>query len=147
MSSRKLELADMPLPPVVARFMPDRIRASTAAGRISRVISESIRDSAKSREEIAREMSACLGETITVAMLDQYSSTANEKNNMPAHRLVALLSVTSDVRIVNALLADTGFIAVDGKYEALIRRETLREHQHQVQQQIEAADLQWRTSR
>lgn len=132
------------LPPIVQRFAAERVRAARASGRIARAVAEAIKESAKSRGEIAAEMSEYLGETVTAAMLDQYTSLANEKNNMPAHRLVALLFATSDIRIVNAMLCGTGFIALDGKYEALIRRELLKEDIEHKRAEIAAADLQWR---
>ena len=135
------------LPPIVPRFAPERVRAARPSGRIARAVAEAIRESEKSREEIAAEMSAYLGETVTVAMLDQYTSLANEKNNIPAHRLVAVLAVTNDIRIVNAMLCGTGFIALDAKFEALIRREILKDQLDRMKSEIAVADLQWRSHR
>ena len=140
--------------PVVERFSPERIRAAHAAARIARAVAEAIKESGlaapglpPARDQIAREMSDYLGESVTPAMLDQYSSTANEKNNIPAHRLVALLAVTGDARIVNAALHDTGFVAVDARYEPLIRREMLKEAGEKLAREQAAADVEWRAKR
>src|SRR5258708_6613983 len=98
---------DFTPPTVVERFLPERIRAASPAARVKRIVSEAIRDFGRSRGEIAKAMTDYLGESVTPAMLDQYTSTANEGHNIPAYRLAALLAVTGDVRIANALLADT----------------------------------------
>ncbi len=135
------------LPPIVPRFAPERVRSARAAGRVARAVAEAIKESPKSRDAIAKEMSIYLGESVTAAMLDQYTSTANEKNNIPAHRLVALLVVTSDIRIINAMLCGTGFIALDGGFESLIRRELLKDHMDRMKAEIAAADLQWKSNR
>jgi hypothetical protein len=132
---------------VVQRFSPERVRATRSSARIAQAVRETIRESGKPRDQVAGDMSIFLGEQVTPQMLDQYSSTANEKHNIPAHRLIALLAVTSDVRILNAALHDTGFIALDAKYEALIRRELLKEAGERVTREIANADAQWRAKR
>lgn len=138
---------DFTPPPVVERFAPERVKAARCSARVSRAIAEAIKESGHSRDVIAHQMGEYLGETVTSAMLDQYSSTANEKNNIPAHRLVALFAVTGDLRLMNALLADTGAVVVDAKYEALIRREMLKEAADRIERERAAADAQWRAAR
>jgi hypothetical protein len=133
--------------PVVERFSPERVRALRTSSRIARAVAEAIKQSRKSRPDIAREMSDYLGEEVSAAMLDQYSSTANEKNNIPAHRLIALLAVTADIRLVNAALHDTTFVAVDARYEPLIRREMAKEARDRLDREINAADAQWKASK
>lgn len=138
---------DFTPPPVVERFAPERVKAARCSARVARAVAEAIKESGRSRDVIAHLIGEYLGETITVAMLDQYSSTANERNNIPAHRLVALLAVTGDLRLMNALLADTDVIAVHSKYEALIRREMAKEARDKLDREINAADAQWRAGR
>ena len=60
---------------------------------------------------------------------------------------MALFSVTADVRLINALLEESGVIAVDKKYEALIFREMAKEQRERLDRDIAAADAQWRGSR
>jgi hypothetical protein len=133
--------------PVVERYAAERVRAARAGARIKRAVSEAMRESGRSRSELAKAMSDYLGESVTTGMLDQYASTANEGHNITAYRLVALLAVTGDLRLINALLSDTGAIAVDGKYEALIRREMAKEARDRLDREINAADAQWRAGR
>lgn len=130
--------------PVVERFAPERVRAARAATRIARSVAEAIKQSKRSRAQVAADMSDYLGEAVTAAMLDQYTSTANEKNNIPAHRLIALVAVTGDVRPINAALADTAFVAIDARFEPLIRREMAKEARDRLDREIDSADAQWR---
>jgi hypothetical protein len=133
--------------PVVMRFSPERVRAARASARISRAVAEAIKQSRRSRGQIALAMSAYLGEDVSAAMLDQYTSTANDKNNIPAHRLIALLAVTGDARVINAALHDTSLVAVDAKFEPLIRREMAKEARDRLDREISAADAQWRVNK
>ena len=80
-------------------------------------------------------------------MLDAYASQAREKHNIPTHRLVALAVVTGDIRLINALIADTNFIAVEARFESLIRRELAREARDRLDREINSADAQWKASR
>lgn len=133
----------------VKHFPEERIRAASYPARIARAVAEAIKQSPLSRADIAKRMSEHLGagETVTPGMLDQYTSTANEKNNIPAHRLFALVAVTGDVRVLNAALQDTGFIAIDKSFEPLIRRELARERLAEAQREIDEAEAQWRATR
>lgn len=130
--------------PVVQRFAPERVRAVSSAARIKRAIAEAIKESKYGRDAIALLMSETTNETITAATLDQYTSTANEKHNIPAHRLIALYQATGDIRLLNALVADTDVVVVPAKYEALIRREMAKEAVDRLQQEVQAADAEWR---
>lgn len=138
---------DFAPPPVVARYEAERVRAATMSMRLARAVSEALRGCGRSRAVIAHLMSEWLGEPVSEAMLNAYSSGARDKHNIPAHRLIALAAVTRDARLINALLADTGLIAVDEKYEALIRREMAKEARERLDREIAAADATWRAGR
>lgn len=134
-------------PTVVDRYDHERVRAATVPMRVARAVSEALKNSGRSRDIIARLMSDWLGETVQPSMLDAYASAARDKHNIPAHRLIALAAVTKDARLINALLADTGLIAVDEKYEALIRREMAKEARDRLDREIAAADATWKAGR
>lgn len=95
----------------------------------------------------ARAMSEFLGEECSKAMLDAYASTARAEHNIPAYRLVALAAVTRDARLLNAVLDGTGFIAVDARCEALLKRERAVELRDALNAEIEEADREWRAKR
>jgi hypothetical protein len=146
--SRDKDTADLMPAPVVRRFDPERVRAPKLSNRIAQAISEAIRDSGRSREQIAADMSAYLDERVTVGTLYQYSSEANERNNIPAHRLMALVKATGDARVLNALIEDIGLIAVERRFEPLLRREVAKEKLAAVlRREIEDANAQWEASK
>lgn len=137
---------DFEPPKVVERFDVERVRAVTASGRVARAVSETLRECGRDRSIIAKLMTDFLEEEVTGQMLDAYASPARTTHNIPAHRLIALAAVTKDARLLNVLLADAGFIAVEQKYEALIRREHGRELLEKINREISAADAQWKAS-
>lgn len=132
---------------VVERHDPDRVRAATLTMLLARSIAETLRNCEMTRTEVAQAMSEQLGESVTEAMLNKYASTASEQHTIPAHRLVALTAVTKDARILNALLAEAGLIAIPQKYEALLRREMAREARERLDREIDAAESEWKASR
>lgn len=138
---------DYALPTVVERYAPERMRAATITMRVARAVAEALKTDGRSRAAIAAEMSAYLGDTVTESVLNQYASPSNDRHNIPAHRLLALLVVTGDARLINAVLEDTGLVAVSAKYELLIRRELAKEARDRLDREIAATDAQWRAGR
>lgn len=128
----------------VERFAADRVRAATVPMLLARAVTETLKDCGDSRAQIAKAMSERLGERVSEAMLNKYASTASNEHSMPAHRLVALVAVTRDARILNALLAEAGLIAVPEHYEALIRREVAKDARERLDREIAAADAEWK---
>jgi regulatory protein CII len=132
---------------VVARFDEHVVRASNDRGRVARAVAATLRDHDGERAAIAQEMSSYLGERVSEAMLNRYASQGAEEHAISAHRLIALAVITGDARLINALLADTGLIAISEKYEALIRREQAREAAERLQRVAASADAEWRAKR
>lgn len=136
------------LAPVVDRFADERVRSPKVASRISKAVAAAIKDSGKSRDQIAAGMSAFLDEGVTPGTLYQYSSEANDRNNIPAHRLIALAMVTGDARLLNAALEGTPFVAIEARYEPLLEREVRKEQLADLlNDRIEKADAKWRASK
>ncbi|MBB4016702.1 hypothetical protein GGR16_001708 [Chelatococcus caeni] len=134
--------------PVVARFGEEVVRAGTLAARLSRAVSQCLRDCGLSREVVARRMSEFLGEDVPVSMLEAYASQAKAgTHQISATRLIALVSVTGDERPLNALLDAAALIAVPSRYEALLKRERAKELKDELERQIAAADAEWRARR
>lgn len=146
--TRRRDDREQLLAPVVDRFDVERVRSPKVASRIAKAIAAAITDSGQSREQIASGMAAFLDESVTAGTLYQYSSEANLKNNMPAHRLIALAMVTGDARLLNAALEGTPFVAIEAKYEPLLRREVRKEQLRDfLEGEINDADAQWRASK
>jgi hypothetical protein len=146
--SGTLELfGDVAPRPVVARYDEQLVHAGNQRGRLARAVAAALRNHNADRAGIATEMSAYLGERVSEGMLNRYASQGAEDHAMPAHRLVALAVITGDARLINALLGDTGLVAVEAKYEPLIRREMLREVKASLENELAAADAAWRAKR
>jgi hypothetical protein len=133
--------------PAVARFDAERVRGATINARIAKAVAAVLKDAGRSRDVIAQEMSAYLGEPVSRASLEAFASEAKEGHTISAPRLVALFVVTGDLRLLNAVLADTGAIAVEERYEALIRRERYAELEERASRERQAADAAWRARR
>lgn len=133
--------------PVVERFDEARIRSGSLQGRVARAVAAALRDCPLGRDKVALAMGEWLGERVPASMLDAYASQAKDSHKITAARLVALAVVTEDPRLINALLADAGLIAVPADYEALIRREMVREARDRLEREYAAADAQWRARR
>ena len=132
--------------PVVPRFAPEEVKAWTLARRLSRAISRTLDACDQSREAIATAMSERLGDRVSKAMLDAYSSP-EKPHAISAERLMALVVVTGDARPLNALLNEAGLIVVPEKYESLLRRERAREMKDLAEREEHAADAEWRARR
>ena len=131
--------------PVVARFEEGDVRAATLSARMSRAVARALKECSLSRAQVAERMSQHLGEAVPVSMIEAYASQGKESHKISAVRLVALAVVTGDHRLLNALLADTGAIAVPARYEALIARELAREARDRLDREIAARDAAWRS--
>jgi hypothetical protein len=83
---------------VVQRFDAARVRTSTLRAKVARAVSETLKDCGRSREDVAKDMSAWLGEDVSKAMLDAYASEAREEHTISYVRLLALVHATGDVR-------------------------------------------------
>ena len=132
--------------PVVRRFADEDVRAWNRERRLSRVVAKTLDAAEGDREAGARAMSEWLGENVSKAMIDNYASQEKE-HQISALRLAALVAVTGDDRALNDLLAEVGLIAIDRKYEALLRREQARELRERLEQEEKAADAEWRARR
>ncbi len=132
--------------PVVRRFEDEDVRAWSRARRLSRALAKTFEAADADRDAIAGAMSEWLGETVSKSMLDAYASQ-EKPHAISALRLIALVAVTGDDRALNDLLADVGLIAIDRKYEALLRREQARELRERLEQEEKAADAEWRARR
>lgn len=131
----QLSLLDWEPPRAVRSFEPARVTAPTMAGRISRAVSAALEETDLSRAEIAAAMSASLGATVSLHMLNAYASQARETHAISAPRYLALAQATGDGRLVELLAAPLGLAAIERRYLAHIelaavheRREELRRH-------------------
>lgn len=79
------------------------------------VILNSAHMAGRTREVIAAEMSALLGEKVSRKMLDAYSSPAREDHKVPFSRLLALIIVTNRQDMLDPLLREGGMGVLVGE--------------------------------
>ncbi len=121
------------------------------AQEVSRAVAATLNDSDMSRDEIAEQMSAYLGKTVTKVALDAYASPARETHNLTFERAVALLHATRDPRLFGSILRRYGFAVVEERYlgaveEAMIEaeKEELARKQTELDHQKHAARRRWK---
>ena len=119
-------------PEAAPEFERRRLRAATLEAALARAVAETLRMSELERSEIARRMGQFLGEAVSENMLNAYASEARTQHTISLPRCIALLQVTGDVRLLNAIAEPAGFAAIDRRYLSLIELASLREHEDQV---------------
>jgi hypothetical protein len=132
--------------PVVERFDAAEVKSWSLAGRLSKAVGLTLNEAEQPRADIARAMAEFLKDDVSKASLDAYASQAKE-HSISALRLIALTFVTRDARALNALLEEVGLIAVQKRYEALIKREMADEAIERATRDRQAFDAQWRATR
>lgn len=99
--------------------------------RLAIAMAEAIRLSPKSREAIAEEMTAILGYedgSVTVSMLNAYTSAARETHTISLVRFIAFVRATGCTWLWDEVLHDEGLIILQGA-EALHAQASLLEKQ------------------
>lgn len=133
-------LTDWTPPEVVAAYAPERVRTSTLRSKIARAVAETLTDSEMTRADIAKAMSDWLEEDVSKNMLDAYASEAREEHTIPFLRLLALVHVTGDVRLLQLGAETFGHVVADAKYLAWIRvgmQADRREQAARLSQEVE----------
>jgi hypothetical protein len=91
------------------------------------------------RAEVATRMSEFLGEPVSEHMLNAYASQAREGHKISAARLMALLHVTGDIRLLQVLADPFGWSVIESRYLPLIELAVLREQEDEAQRRIKSA--------
>lgn len=131
-------LFDWTPPAATTAFEPERVRAATIAGRISRAVSAVLGDCGLPRADVVKRMSAYLGEPFSKAMLDTYASQGREDHHLPVHRLIALLHVTRDRRLLEMIAEEFGWAVIERRHLPLIELAALQERQEELRQHANA---------
>jgi len=83
--------------------------------RICRLVGTILNGDSQPREVIAARMSVILGEDITRAMLDAYSSPARDQHKVPMSRFLALVAVTGRQDLLDPILREVGAALLVGE--------------------------------
>lgn len=123
-----LDLLDWQPPEIAAAFPEEKVRAATLRGRMAKAVSVSLRECGLERAEVARRMGAYLGgEQVSENMLDNYASEARADTTISVPRLLALVHVTGDLRLLQVLADPFGQVVVDKRYVSIIRAQQMRD--------------------
>jgi hypothetical protein len=80
---------------------------------ISSAVARCLNESDRSRTEQAEMLSFLLGEPVSVAMLNAYTSGARRDHRVPASRFIIIIAITRRFDILDALLREVGGKALD----------------------------------
>lgn len=83
--------------------------------RVNRTVGSVLNSDPRPREVIAAEMSVLLGEDVSRAMLDAYSSPARDGHKVPFSRLLALVVVTGRQDLLDPLMREGGMAVLVGE--------------------------------
>lgn len=109
-----------PLPPVRHALPDEALRGACLADRISLAVSWALRACSLSRSEVARRISADLGQVVSVNMLDGYASQARQDHRITLERFMALIAATGQHDLLGLVCAPSGAAAVPDRYVDLI---------------------------
>ena len=103
-------------PPVISQTVD-------LSGKIKRLVSLILKESPKTREQLAVEMAEAMDcPSFSKAMLDNYSSEANELHQIPLYRFIVLVRVADAAWAWDELLKDEGFTVLFGEEALLAER-------------------------
>lgn len=140
---RTLDLLGWQPPDLVQRYDAERVRTATLRARIARAVSETLKDHDGSREAVAELMSAFLDEDVTKNMLDAYASEARTEHSIPYLRLLALVHVTGDTRLLSLGAEMFGFAVIDEKYVAAVEEAMWTAEEEHAAKMKRAKRRQW----
>jgi hypothetical protein len=124
----------------VERYEEERVRAASLRSRIAKAVAETLKAAdGFSREEIAAAMSDWLGEDISKHMLDAYASEAREEHTIPFLRVLALLHVTGDMRLLQLAAEMFGHSVIDDRYLTWVEVGQLADQKESIDRAFEAA--------
>ncbi len=120
---RQYDLLTWDPPSVVDRYEPTRVKAASWRDRIAKAVSETLSSGTLTRDEIAERMTDWLGEDVSRAMLDAYASQAKTEHTIPFVRVVALIEVTGDTRLLQMAAEACGRAVIEERYLGAIEAE------------------------
>lgn len=130
-------LAWQPVKPVRA-FEPVAVRAASLGAQISKAIGLALKGCGKDRAAVAAEMSDYLGEAVSPAVLDKYSSESAESHIVNVVRFIGLIHATRDRRLLQLIADHFGWAVVEQKHLAAIELASLLEQKGELDKAIAA---------
>ena len=135
--TRTLDLLDWQPPKVAVGFEDE----------IAKALARAIRESGKTRQAIAKDMSLQLGRPVSVSTIDAYTSEAKEGHRIPLDRFIALIHATGSVDLLGWLAEQYGYVVVKAEYRDLIELHLIRERRREIEDREAALEARWKGSR
>lgn len=135
---KTLDLLAWEPPSTTVSFPEDQVRAASLRATVARAVSLSLKDCAKSREDVAAEISEYLGEPVGKNILDAYASEAREDHVINVVRFMALIHATGDVRLLQMLAEPFGLAVVEQRYLPAIEEAMTADAIEELSAKIEA---------
>lgn len=108
--------------------------------RISATVGTILASCGRPREVIAAEMTVLLGDEVTKAMLDAYSSPARTEHKVPMSRFFGLIAVTARLDLMDPLLREIGGTLLIGQEVQTARLGHLRQQARAIANEIKALE-------
>ena len=126
-------------PRMVERFDEARVRSPSLRSRIARAVGETLKSCEIPRDEIAAAMSAWMGEDISLNMLNAYASEAREDQTISYLRLLALVHVTGDTRLLQLGADMFSHSIIADRYLPWVEVGQLADKRDEIERELDAA--------
>lgn len=128
-----LDLLDWQPPAIVKSYPEEKVRAVNWAAKLAKAVAMTLKECGMPRALVANRMGEFLGEAVSENMLDNYASEAREDTVISVPRLIALLHVTRDMRLLQVLADPCDWAVVDQRYVAQIRAAQMRDKARELE--------------
>lgn len=136
--TRTLDLLSWEPPTLVERFEEPRVRATSLRSRIAKAVALTLKESGIARDEIAQRMSDWLGEEVSKNSLDAYASEARDDHTISFLRLLAIIHVTGDPRLLQLGAELFGRSVVEDRYLPWVEVGQLADKKMEVDRTLDA---------
>lgn len=123
-------------PKVALGYGPDVAGRGKLDNKIARIIAHSLREAreaGQSRAEIAREISAYLGRSVSEAMLNKWSSEGSEEHRIPLDAFIGLVHATGARDLLGFVPGEFGLSVIENEYAEMIEERLLEDHIEEMQ--------------
>jgi hypothetical protein len=133
-----------PAAPALRYEEPEAVRAASLRASFLRAMSLAVEHSQKSREQVAADMAAYLGEEVSKTVLDQYMSEARETYTINVVRFLAFIHATRDFRLLSLLAEPFGLAVIEERYLAAVEEAMCAEQIEALERRQTMARRKWK---
>ena len=123
-------------PKVAVGYGSDVTGRGPLDSKIARLIGQSLRDArddGMTRADVARQMSAYLGRSISEAMLNKWASEGSDEHRIPLDAFIGLVQATGMRDLLGFVPGEFGLTVIENEYAELIEERLLEDHIEEMQ--------------